>query len=143
VQSARARLSRGRAVVSVRLRARDRDACTGRVVRQYFRGRWLLTPRSDDWGAVRVTIRKTRGGRVRLSKSECPTPQPPTPPAPPHGDPAPIDCQGYSPCRQPGPDVDARAAPATVHATSRVPVSVSGSDPYGLDSDGDEVGCED
>jgi micrococcal nuclease len=143
VLSARARLSRGRAVVSVRLRSRDRDACSRRVVRQYFRGRWLLAPSRDDWVAVRVTIRKTRGGRVRLSKSECPTPQPPTPPEPPHGDPAPIDCQGYNPCLQPGPDVDCAGGSGNGPRYVEGPVSVSGSDPYGLDSDGDGMGCED
>jgi endonuclease YncB( thermonuclease family) len=41
---ARARLSGSRAVVRVRLRARDRDACSGRVVQQRFRGKWTLAP---------------------------------------------------------------------------------------------------
>jgi hypothetical protein len=134
VLSARARLSGGRAVVIVRLRSRDRDACSGQVVRQYFRGRWVLAPRDDSWTAVRVRMRKTSGGRVRLSKSECPVrrPQPPT-----------TDCQGYSPCLPPGPDVDCAGGSGDGPRYVNGPVYVNGRDPYGLDSDGDGVGCED
>jgi hypothetical protein len=79
VRSARARLSGRRAVVTVGLTGRDRDACSGRVVRQYFRGHWVLAPRQDSWVLVRVGIHKTGGGRVRVSKSECP-PQRRSPP---------------------------------------------------------------
>lgn len=45
-----ARVSGRRAVVSIRLRTRDRGACSGRVVRRSFRGRWFLVPRDDSWG---------------------------------------------------------------------------------------------
>ena len=62
VTAARARLSGRRAVVSVRLRARDRDACSGRIVRQYFRGRWILAPRRSSWVGLKVAMRKTGGG---------------------------------------------------------------------------------
>ena len=135
VLSARARLSGRRAVVSVRLRARDRDACSGRVVSQRFRGHWTLAPRQDSWVMVRVRMRKTSGGRVRLSKSECPPPAPkPSPPT---------DCQGYSPCLPPGSDVDCAGGSGDGPRYVNGPVYVNGSDPYGLDSDGDGVGCED
>jgi micrococcal nuclease len=137
VSSARARLSRGRAVVAVSLRARDRDACSGRVVRQYFRGRWILAPRRDAWVAVRVRMRKTGGGRVRLSKSECRPERPPPPPPP-----APRNCQGYDPCLPPGPDVDCAGGSGDGPRYVEGPVYVRGDDPYGLDSDGDGVGCE-
>lgn len=70
VTSARARMSGRGAIVSVRLRRRDRDACTGRVVRRDFRGRWTLAS-ADSWLAIGVRMHKTAGGRVRLSKSEC------------------------------------------------------------------------
>jgi hypothetical protein len=136
VLSARARLSGRRAVVSVRLRARDRDACSGRVVSQRFRGQWTLAPRRDSWAMVRVRMRKTSGARVRLSKSECPAPAPkPSPPPP-------TDCQGYSPCLPPGPDVDCRGGGGDGPRYVDGPVYVTGSDPYGLDTDGDGVGCE-
>jgi len=52
VRSSRARLSGRGAVVRVSLRSRDRDACNGRVVRPYFRGRWVLAPRGDSWVAA-------------------------------------------------------------------------------------------
>jgi endonuclease YncB( thermonuclease family) len=137
VLSARARLSGHRAVVTIRLRGRDRDACSGRVVRQYFRGRWVLAPRGDSWVAVRVRMRKTRGGRVRLSRSECPAPDPPRAAPPP-----PTDCQGYTPCLPPGPDVDCAGGSGDGPRYVEGPVSVSGDDPYDLDRDGDGVACE-
>jgi hypothetical protein len=136
VVSAQARLSGRRAVVNVRLRSRDRDACTGRVVAQRFRGHWVLAPRDESWRAVRVRMRKTSGGRVRLSKSECPVRRRPPPPPPS------TDCQGYSPCLPPGPDVDCAGGSGDGPRYVNGPVSVYGSDPYGLDSDGDGVGCE-
>ena len=140
VVSARARLSGRRAVVNVRLGSRDVDACSGRVVRQTFRGHWVLAPHDDSWGAMRVRMHKTGGGRVNLSKSACPAPPPPVPaPAPPPT----TDCQGYSPCLPPGPDVDCAGGSGDGPRYVDGPVYVNGSDPYGLDSDGDGVGCED
>jgi micrococcal nuclease len=137
VLSARARLSGRRSVVSVRLRSRDRDACSGRVVRQNFRGHWVLAPRDDSWAAVRGRIQKTGGGRVRLSKSECPAPAPAPTPSPP-----PADCQGYSPCLTPGPDYDCAGGSGDGPRFVEGPVHVNGSDPYDLDRDGDGVACE-
>jgi hypothetical protein len=58
VASARGRLSGLQAVVTASLRAYDRDACNGRVVRQYFRVRWTLAPRRSSWVALRVEARK-------------------------------------------------------------------------------------
>jgi endonuclease YncB( thermonuclease family) len=147
VRTARARLSRGRAVVSLRLATRDRDACSGRVVRQQFRGRWVLAPRPGGWTAVRVRMRKTGGGRVRLSKSECRPARPrriPAPPPPPSRPPPPPprDCQGYDPCLPPGPDVDCAGGSGNGPRYVNGPVRVSGDDPYGLDSDNDGVACE-
>ena len=84
VTAARARLSHRRVVVSVRLLARDRDACSRRVVRQRIRGRWIVALRHGDWVAVKVRVRKTGGGRVRLARSECASSRPrPSPPQPP------------------------------------------------------------
>lgn len=142
VSSTRAHLSRDRAVVDVRLRGRDRDACSGRVVSQTFRGRWVLAPRRDSWVGVRVRMRKTGGGKVRLSKAECrPDPPPPPPPPPPPSRP-PRDCQGYDPCLPPGPDVDCAGGSGNGPRYVDGPVYVSGDDPYGLDSDNDGVACE-
>jgi endonuclease YncB( thermonuclease family) len=134
VLGVRARLSRGRAVVNVRIRSRDRDACSGRVVRQTFGGFWVLAPRRGSWVAVRARIRKTGGSTPRLSKSECtPTPRP---------KPISPNCQGYSPCLTPGGDVDCAGGEGNGPRYVDGPVSVNGSDPYDLDRDGDGVACE-
>jgi endonuclease YncB( thermonuclease family) len=143
VRSARARLSGGRAVVTIHLVGRHRDACSGRVVRRHFRGRWILAPRRDSWLAVRTRMRKTRGGRVRLSKDDCNPPRNPAPPAPRPREPrTPQDCQGYDPCLPPGPDVDCAGGSGNGPRYVDGPVYVSGDDPYGLDSDNDGVACE-
>jgi hypothetical protein len=57
--------------------------------------------------------------------------------------PAPTNCtQGYSPCLPPASDYDCAGGsgdgPEYVYGT----VQVTGSDPYGLDSDNDGLGCE-
>jgi endonuclease YncB( thermonuclease family) len=140
VRSARARLAGRRAVVAVSLRARDRDACSERIVRQTFRGRWILAPRRDSWVAVRVRMRKTGGGRVRFSKSECRQEAPPSSPQTPA--PRPRNCQGYNPCLPPGPDVDCAGGSGDGPRYVDGPVSVRGDDPYELDRDGDGVACE-
>jgi endonuclease YncB( thermonuclease family) len=54
----------------------------------------------------------------------------------------PTDCQGYDPCLPPGPDVDCAGGAGDGPRYVNGPVYVNGSDPYGLDSDGDDVGCE-
>jgi endonuclease YncB( thermonuclease family) len=138
VPFARARLSGRRAVVSVRLRVRDRDACSDRVVQQRFRGKWTLAPRRDSWVGIKVRMRKTGGGRPRLSSADC-APNPPPPPPPP---PPPSNCQGYSPCIPPGPDVDCAGGSGNGPRYRDGPIYVSGDDPYDLDRDGDGVACE-
>jgi hypothetical protein len=62
----------------------------------------------------------------------CPQPNP----APPEQQPAPAGCApGYDPCLPPyPPDVDC--------ADVNGPIRVTGSDPHGLDGDGDGVACE-
>jgi hypothetical protein len=85
---------------------------------------------------VGVGMHKTSGGRVRLSKSECPPPEPKPAPRPR------TDCQGYSPCLPPGPDVDCAGGSGDGPRYVNGPVYVNGSDPYELDGNGDGVGCE-
>ena len=52
------------------------------------------------------------------------------------------DCQGYSPCIPPGPDVDCAGGSGDGPRYVSGPVRVTGSDPYGLDADNDGWGCE-
>lgn len=49
---------------------------------------------------------------------------------------------GYSPCIPPGPDVDCAGGSGNGPRYVQGPVRVTGSDPYGLDANGDGVGCE-
>jgi hypothetical protein len=126
--------------VRVRLRAGARDVCSGRIVRQRFRGHIVLAERRDSFVVLRFRIRKTSGGTPRRSKSECPPP--PQPPSSGGGGGGGTDCQGYSPCLPPGPDVDCAGGSGDGPRYVEGPVQVTGSDPYGLDSDGDGIGCE-
>jgi hypothetical protein len=105
-------------------------------VAQRFRGTIRLAERGDSFVVMRFRIRKTAGQKPRLSKSECPRPKPQSPSSPPS-----VDCQGYDPCIPPGPDVDCAGGSGNGPRYSG-PVRVYGSDPYGLDGDGDGYGCE-
>jgi hypothetical protein len=49
---------------------------------------------------------------------------------------------GYSPCIPPGSDVDCAGGSGNGPRYVQGPIRVTGSDPYGLDSDGDGIGCE-
>jgi endonuclease YncB( thermonuclease family) len=141
-RASRARVSGDRVVITVRLRSRDRDVCDGRAVAQRFAGNVVVAARDDSFMVVKFRVRKIAGRTPRLSKSQCPAPEPapapePVPPAPPT-----TDCQGYDPCIEPGPDVDCEGGSGNGPRYTG-PVTVTGSDPYGLDSDGDGLGCED
>lgn len=76
------------------------------------------------------------GERVTLTVAKAPPPV------------ATVDCQGYSPCIPPGPDVDCAGGSGNgprYEGQGDVPwgpFRVTGSDPYGLDGDNDGWGCE-
>ncbi|HEX5913111.1 MAG TPA: PASTA domain-containing protein [Rubrobacter sp.] len=72
-----------------------------------------------------------RPGRTVSLVTAKPAPQQPS-----------ADCQGYSPCIPPGPDVDCAGGEGDGPRFVSGPVQVTGSDPYGLDGDGNGVGCE-
>jgi endonuclease YncB( thermonuclease family) len=137
VMASRARVSGRRAVVSARLRARDRDVCNGRVVRQRFRVRWTLAAQRNSWVALGVQARKTGGGRSRLSRSECRRRD-----GGGGGGGGRRCTAGYSPCIPPGPDVDCRGGSGDGPRYVDGPVRVTGSDPYDLDRDDNGVGCD-
>jgi hypothetical protein len=107
-------------------------------VRQYFAGSVTLVAHRGSWLINSPRIRKTRGKTPRLSRSECPAPKPPPPPPPPGGE----NCQGYDPCLPPGDDVDCAGGSGDGPRYVNGPVRVTGSDPYGLDGDGDGIACE-
>ena len=67
---------------------------------------------------------------------------PPTTPESPDGEGSGDDCQGYDPCLPPGDDVDCAGGSGNGPRYVDGPVYVNGSDPYGLDGDGDGIGCD-
>ena len=150
VNSVGVSLAGGRAVIRVAIRARDRDACNGRVVRQFFHVRWVLSPRGGSWVATAVTARKLGGGTPRLSRSQCaaprrPRPSPPSAPDRPRPRPGPCCDPNYSGCLDPNAsDYDCRGGSGDGPRYTG-PVTVTGDDHFGLDAnrDGDGLGCED
>jgi hypothetical protein len=67
----------------------------------------------------------------------------PPPTAPPETSPPAPDCTpGYDPCIPPGPDVDCAGGSGNGPRYVDGPVIVTGSDPYGLDRNGDGIACE-
>lgn len=141
VNQATVELLGARAVVRVAIRSRDRDACSGREVRQFFRVRWVLSRSGGQWVATSINARKVGGGRVRVSRSQCRRPKPkpaPKPQAPSGGGGGgggEVGCHpSYSPCVPTGRDYDCGELGG--------PYTVRGPDEYRLDGDNDGVGCE-
>jgi hypothetical protein len=139
VLSARARLAGARrAVVSVRLRSRDRDVCNNRTVRQSFAGNVILAPDRDSWLIVKFQMRKTGGKTPRLSESQCPVVgggEDGDEDGDEGGEPETGCHPSYTPCVPAGQgDLDC--------ADIGHPVQVIGPDDYGLDGNDDGVGCE-
>jgi micrococcal nuclease len=131
-------LANGKASVRVAIRSRDKDACNGHEVRQFFRGRWVLSRRAGWWVASSLTMRKVGGGKVRLSKSDCapkPRPTPAQSPSTGGGGGGGSGCHpSYTPCVPNDRDYDCPELNG--------PYTVSGPDEYRLDGDNDGVGCE-
>lgn len=132
-------IGEGRAIVRAATRARDRDVCNGRAVKQFFRTRWVISRRDGRWVSTSVSSRKVGGGRVRRTSAECrprPRPVPKRAPAP-----DPVTPRGgagchpsYSPCVPDDRDYDC--------GELNGPYRVTGPDEYRLDGDSDGVGCE-
>jgi hypothetical protein len=126
-------------VVAVDLSAVDVDACTDAEVKQTFSGTWTLELVNGAWTARDIDIEKVGGGTPALTASECATDTSPQPAAEP---PPTEDCTpSYSPCLPPASDYDCEGGSGDGPEYAG-PVSVSGSDPYALDADGDGSGCE-
>jgi hypothetical protein len=131
------------AVVGLDLHAVDVDACTGNEVKQVFSGSWTLRYSGGEWAAQDIDIEKVGGGTPMLTATECaPEPAPEPTPAPDTEPPASDACTpGYSPCLPPASDYDCEGGSGDGPEYTGL-VQVSGSDPYGLDANGDGVGCE-
>lgn len=91
-----------------------------------------------------TTQRTTTTPVPTLPPTTAPPPTPPPTVAPElRPPPAPENCTpGYSPCVAVASDVDCAGGSGDGPVYVSGPVTVTGSDPYGLDSDGDGVACE-
>lgn len=86
----------------------------------------------DDHGETAMLVNPNRDVVSRLRCGDALPPDPPPPP----------NCQGYSPCLPPGPDVDCAGGGGDGPRFVQGPVRVTGSDPYDLDRDGNGWGCQ-
>nr|WP_300046817.1 PASTA domain-containing protein [uncultured Nocardioides sp.] len=82
-----------------------------------------------------ATDQAAPGSVVRLVVSKVVAPPPPPPPA--------NNCTaGYRPCLAPAYDYDCAGGSGDGPGYAYGPIYITGSDPYGLDNDGDGVACE-
>lgn len=99
-------------------------------------------PSAGPGSRIRVDVRARSVGdttRQDLVSVTVRRPQPPPPPNPP----PPSNCNpNYTPCVPNASDVDCAGGSGNGPAYVQGPVRVIGSDVYGLDSDGDGIGCE-
>jgi hypothetical protein len=114
----------------VRRRLLPASLATG-VYKVQFDTKRHLSRRTATWVRFRVTVKGAERPKPKPRRQPNPSPQP-----------QPTNCQGYSPCIPPGPDVDCAGGSGDGPRYRSGPIYVSGSDPYGLDSDGDGVACE-
>ena len=103
-----------------------------------------VSRRPSDQPPGTVTQQRPEAGRMRqpgaLVKLVVAKPRP-EPPPPPDDDDGGNCTPGYSPCLPPASDYDCAGGSGDGPAYTGT-VTVTGSDPYGLDADGDGVGCE-
>lgn len=96
--------------------------------------------------AERTTTTTTTAPPTTLPPTTAPPPPPPPPPPSTTAAPAPAPgggcTPGYDPCIPPASDVDCAGGSGDGPAYVSGPVTVSGSDPYDLDRDGNGTGCE-
>jgi hypothetical protein len=131
-------------VEEIELAADATDAC-GDPVSQVFAGTWTLVIEGDSFVGSSLDVQQTGGDTLVTDSSEC---------APP---PAPVPVTADSPPQPPEPTCDPNYAGACLDPTSSDydcaggsgngpdytgAVAVVGSDPYGLDADGDGYACE-
>jgi resuscitation-promoting factor RpfB len=116
----------GKTVANAKRALKNAGFEVGRVTQQTSgKRKGTVISQSPDAGT------SARPGRAVSLVVAKPAPQQPT-----------GDCQGYSPCIPPGPDVDCLGGTGDGPRFVSGPVRVTGSDPYGLDGDGNGIGCE-
>jgi hypothetical protein len=129
------------AIERVRLIGDAIDAC-GDAVSQSFAGTWTLESRGDEFVGVALDASQVGGDELITDPADCAPPPSTTPPAAP---PVPADnCDpNYVGACVPADASDVDCAGGSGDGPEYVgPVQVVGSDPYGLDADGDGYACE-
>jgi hypothetical protein len=154
------------ATVAVRLRSKDLDACGDDVV-QHFRGTWRLERIGGRWRAHQITMEKTGGGTPVTDVAECDLGGSPSADS---GDPCDPSSTAYDSsacdestsggntgssggdgcdpnyegaCLDPNAyDYDCAGGSGDGPEYVDGPVDVVGDDHFGLDRDGDGIGCD-
>jgi len=117
------------------------DAC-GDDVSQSFVGNWTLENRAGDFVGVALDVSQVGGDELITDPADC---APPPSTTPPPATPTPADnCDpNYVGACVPADASDVDCAGGSGDGPEYVgPVQVVGSDPYGLDADGDGYACE-
>lgn len=128
-----------RAVVEVSLTARDINVCEA-TIEQTFAGNWYLRDDGGDWEPDHTAIEKT-GGPDPAVATNCELEGDMSEPEPLSSAPSCVD--GYSQCLDPtASDYDCEGGEGDGPQYVIGPISVTGSDPFELDLDGNGVGCE-
>jgi hypothetical protein len=121
------------------------DACANDVS-QTFEGTWTLDNIDGTFVGTALDVAQTGGGDIVTDPSACPPPPGPPPTVPPPTGPPPAsDCDSnYSgACLDPNSsDYDCEGGTGNGPDYTG-PVEVVGDDHYGLDANGDGLGCED
>ncbi|HYF45626.1 MAG TPA: lamin tail domain-containing protein [Acidimicrobiales bacterium] len=104
--------------------------------------RWYTGWNAAIWSDSGENARLLNPNRDVVSRRYCDDVAPPPPPGGGGGGGGGSCTPGYSPCIAPGSDVDCAGGSGNGPRYVDGPVRVSGSDPYGLDSDNDGWGCE-
>jgi hypothetical protein len=133
----------GNAVERIRFIGDAVDVC-GRNVSQTFAGTWTLENRGGRFVGVALEVDQVAGDDLVSNIADCPqttTVPPPPPPPPPTTTPS-CDPNYVGAC-VPADASDVDCAGGSGDGPEYVgPVQVVGSDPYGLDADGDGYACE-
>jgi hypothetical protein len=126
-------------VLAIRIVGVSRDACDEKV-RQVFEGTWTLNRRAEKFVGTGFDVEQVGGGEATVAASECP-PEEPTETA--VGPPVENCDPNYSgACLDPNASDYDCAGGSGDGPQYTGEVMVVGSDPHGLDSDGDGLGCE-
>jgi hypothetical protein len=125
-------------VIGLELHAIAVDACSGDRVPLLYTGRWIMRVSDGGWDPQSIAFHQVSGGSPALSAADCPSTSTGQASTSTNCDP------NYSgACLDPAaPDYDCEGRGGDGPQYVEGPITVTGDDHYGLDSDGDGVACE-